>query len=372
MDLISARTKDPPAASRAYALLTVAMYDAAVSAAHWRSVFRRRPPGGEDALVAPGPEPSYPSEHAAIAGAASRVLAYAFPERPAARYDEAARDAASSRVMAGANFRSDVEAGLALGRAVGDGVVARARHDGFARKWDGTRPGGEGKWEPPPGSVARPVAPLAGTWRTWVLESGSELRPDPPPGFRTAQFRAEAREVVAVKQKLTPEQMRIAKYWEGGEGTPLPPGVWNQEVLTQVGKARMSTPRAARALALVNVAMADAGVASWDTKYAYWSPRPENAIRELGIDPRWKPYLATPFFPAYVSGHAVYSGAASQVLAHLFPAEADRFRARGEEASVSRLLGGIHYRRDGEVGLPMGREIGRRVVDRASRDGAER
>ena len=124
-------------------------------------------------------------------------------------------------------------------------------------------------------------------------------------------------------------------------------------------------------MALLNVAMADAGVAAWDAKYAYWSPRPENAIRDLGLDRRWNPYLVTPFFPAYVSGHATYSGAAGEVLAHLFPGEAPLFKAKAEEAAMSRMYGGIHFRSDSEVGLRMGRAIGRRVVERARRDGAE-
>ena len=123
---------------------------------------------------------------------------------------------------------------------------------------------------------------------------------------------------------------------------------------------------------LLNVAQADAGVASWDTKFAYWFPRPENGIRDLGLDRRWEPYLATPFFPAYVSGHATYSGAAGEVLAHLFPEDARLWRARAKEASSSRVYGGIHWPIDGVEGLKMGVDIGRLVVQRAERDGAER
>ena len=128
----------------------------------------------------------------------------------------------------------------------------------------------------------------------------------------------------------------------------------------------------ARVLALLNVAQADAGVASWDTKYAYWVTRPENAIRDLGLDRRWKPYIDTPFFPAYVSGHATYSGAAGEVLAHLFPQDADLWRAKAREAADSRVFGGIHYPLDGTEGLRMGRRIGELVVAHARTDGAER
>ena len=116
--------------------------------------------------------------------------------------------------------------------------------------------------------------------------------------------------------------------------------------------------------------MADGGVAAWDTKYEYWVTRPINAIRDLGLDRKWESYLDTPFFPAYVSGHATYSGAAAEVLAYLFPEDADLWQRRAQEAADSRVYGGIHYPMDGEVGLQMGREIGRRVVARAKADGA--
>ncbi len=131
-------------------------------------------------------------------------------------------------------------------------------------------------------------------------------------------------------------------------------------------------PHSTRALALLNVALADAGVAAWDAKYAYWVPRPDTAVRDLGIDPRWKPFLATPLFPAFVSGHATYSGAVGEVLAHLFPEDSGLFRAKAREAAASRVYGGIHYRMDGDVGIRMGQRIGQLVVERARRDGAEK
>ncbi|MDQ4072497.1 MAG: phosphatase PAP2 family protein [Actinomycetota bacterium] len=363
-ELVSLRAKDPPAASRAYALLAVAMHDAVVAASHWQEVHRREArTNGADA-------PPRPSKHTAIAGAASRLLAYLFPERPRAEFEQMAA-AATSRVVPGTSTRGDAQSGLALGRAVAAKVIARARTDGAGRRWDGKRPRGPGYWEPPPGSVARPVSPMAGTWRTWVLRSGSDLRPPPPPAFRSAAFRGEAEEVVRVSRQLTPDQKRIAKFWEGGEGTALPPGIWNRVVLAYLRHARLGIARSTRALALLNVGMSDAGVAAWDAKYAYWNPRPENAIRDLGLDRRWKPYLETPFFPAYVSGHATYSGAAGEVLAHLFPEDADLFRAKAREAAMSRVYGGIHYPMDGEVGIRMGRRIGELVVERARRDGVE-
>jgi membrane-associated phospholipid phosphatase len=175
-----------------------------------------------------------------------------------------------------------------------------------------------------------------------------------------------------VRASLTPEQKKIASFWAGGQGTSLPPGIWNEVVLRYLHEEPLSEPRAARVFALANVAMADAGVAAWDAKYAYWSPRPENAIRDIGLDRRWKPFLQTPLFPAYVSGHATYSAAISEVLAHLFPKDAADWREKGREAGISRIYGGIHFPADNVVGARMGKEIGGRVVEHAKRDGAER
>jgi membrane-associated phospholipid phosphatase len=371
-DLVAARAKDPPAASRAYGLLGVAMYDTVVATWHEKYRYRRDPPQDVDALADPGPEPSYPSETAAIAGAASRVLAYLYPERPAATLDAMARDAARSRVVAGVNYPSDVKAGLDLGHRVADAVIAYAKQDGWNRKWDGRRPHSRGSWQPPPGSVARPVSPMAGTWKTWVMESGAQFRAPPFPRYGSREYRAQAQAVFDAKAHLTPDQTKAAKFWAGGQGTALPPGIWNQVVLAYMRRSPLSIPRTARVLALLNVAQADAGVAAWDTKYAFWVTRPENAIRDLGIDPRWKPLIPTPLFPAYVSGHATYSGAAGVLLAHLFPADAKLWHDRAVEAANSRLWGGIHYPLDGTEGLKIGRRIGELVVARARSDGAER
>lgn len=349
MDFVSQRAKDPPAASRAYALVAVAQYDALVAARYWSKQY-----SGSDSG-------DYPSDDAAVDGAASRVLAHLFPEQSALRLDLMAE-----RAVTGSSDQEAAQAGLALGRALADRVIARAGADGSDREWDGTRPPLEPAfWGPPPGSVSPPVQPMAGTWKTWVIDSPSVFRPSPPPAYGSPEYLAEAGELIAMKADLTEEQRRSAKFWEGGEGTSLPPGIWNRVVLDYLAERRVSRAEQVRTLALVNVALADAGVAAWDAKYTYWTPRPENAIRDL-LDPEWRPYLRTPLFPAFVSGHSTYSAAVAEVLAGLYPADAGRFREMGEEAGLSRLLGGIHFRSDHVQGSRMGAEIGRKVLERGS------
>ena len=362
---------DPVAAARTYALLSVAMYDASVAAWHWKYRYRRKVPPG-DPLLPAGDAPSYPSEHAAIAGAAARVLDYTFPERRAGEMQRLAREAARSRVVAGTNYASDVKAGLDLGRRVGDAVVRRGMADGSNRQFDGQRPTGKGFWQPAPGSRGGPVQPLAGSWRPWVLGSGDQFRPPPPPGFDSPEIRDQARQVLEASKKLSAGQKAAAERFEGGASTPQLPGTWNQIALERVARRNISVPRTARMFALLNVAMADAGIAAWDSKYTYWFARPQNAIRDLGLDKRFKPFLSTPASPSFVSGHSAISQAASGALGYVFPDTARRFRRQAAQAGRSAVYGGIQFPFSDRAGAAIGRRVAQRVVSRARSDGARR
>jgi membrane-associated phospholipid phosphatase len=263
-----------------------------------------------------------------------------------------------------------------VGRRIGERVVARARTDGSDAVWQGTVPVGPGLWVPTPPAFAPPLEPLAGTWRTWNLRSGSQFRPGPPPAFGTAAYAAEVREVFDVSWALTDDQKRIADFWADGAGTVTPPGHWNQIALDMIRSHRLRLENAAEALAALNTAQADAFIACWDAKFTYWSERPVTAIRRE-LDPAWLSYIATPPFPSYVSGHSTTSGAASTVLSAYFPAQTRRLRAWADEAAVSRLYGGIHFRSDNGTGLELGRKVGRIAIDRyraraLDRDGERR
>ncbi|HET7490213.1 MAG TPA: hypothetical protein VFJ85_19975 [Acidimicrobiales bacterium] len=387
LDLVSKSAKNPPLSSRNYALLHVAMNDAVTAAWYWKYKYKVDPPDvNSDTMIGPGPDPSYPSAHATIAGAAARVLAYLYPNLASqAKMDALADQAADSRVYAGVNTRSEVEAGLELGHKVADLVIARAKTDGSDKKWDGTRPPGIGHgpafWEPPPGAdpSSPPTEPLAGTWKTWVMTSGSQFRAPPPPAYGSPEYIAEAKQVADGKDHLTPEQLQAVHFYAGLAGTPLPAGIVADTSQGDILKAvngdlvdgqRLTLPRAVRAMALVTVALADAGVASWDTKFTYWMPRPENAIHDLGIDKNFKPVIDTPRFPAYVSGSSTYAGAVQQVMTYLFPSHAAEFKQRAETQAESRIWAGIHFPMD-EAGLTMGRKVGDLVVTRAKGDGAD-
>ena len=321
LDTIAAQRVNPPRAARALAHVSAAMYMAALS-------------GGS-------------ARDDAVAGAASRVLVYLHPTE-AARIDALADQLADTGSEA-----------FLRGRLIGRLLVARAESDGADAVWTGTPPWGDDFWVPtPPGNVYPPLEPLAGTWRTWNLETGSQFRPGPPPAYGSPQFRAEMNEVYTVSQRLTDEQRRIADFWADGAGTVTPPGHWNMIAADLVRAAGWTTLRSAWLSATLNTAQADAFIACWDAKYAYWSLRPITAIRRLR-NPNWLSYIVTPPFPSYVSGHSTTSAAAATVLAGFFPARAAQLEAMAEEAAVSRLYGGIHYRSDNEVGLALGERVGR-------------
>ena len=125
-----------------------------------------------------------------------------------------------------------------------------------------------------------------------------------------------------------------------------------------------STDDAALMFATLATAQADAFIAAWDAKYAYWSVRPFTIMRERST-PRWRPYLPTPNFPGYVSGHASTSGAAAAVLGAFFPDRANELRQCAVQAAESRMIGGIHFRADNDVGLELGRRVAEVAVQRS-------
>lgn len=362
LQLVREDKLNPVRASRSLALLNVAMYDAVIAACREQVAHPTAAPRDRDSRIEQhgpvGRRGSWPSGEAAAAAAAEAVLAYLYPGRAAA-FAELRATAQRAPQLAGTALPSAIEAGDVIGRAVGAAVVERGRSDGSTALWDGTIPTGDGIWKAAPTAIGGPLEVMAGTWRPWILASGSELRAEPPPAVGSDAWQRDADEVVAVTASLTDEQVRIARFWADGSGTDTPPGHWTRIGLGLVARDGLSMPFAARVIAHLAVAQADAFIACWDTKYFYWAGRP------TGLIPGFASTIGTPNFPTYTSGHSTQSGAAAVVLGHFFPRDAASLGAMADEAAVSRLYGGIHFRADNDVGLRIGREIGRRTVERA-------
>jgi membrane-associated phospholipid phosphatase len=346
-------------ASRNLAVLHAAIDDAV--AATWaakQAAERPRPshvdPSIATALAVPG-SPSYPSDYAAAATAAAAVLGYLFPDR-ANTFAAKAEEAMRTRLLAGVEYPSDVAAGSAIGRKAAALAIARGKSDGSDRKWTGTVPQGPGKWQ-----GSDPVAPLAGTWRPWVLSRPDEFRPPAPPDIDSIEVGEALAELKMFKR--TPGSNHRAIYWEvfgGARGYAL----WNEIARTKLleyGTA-FDPPMSARALAALNVAYEDAVIACFDAKYAYWYIRPSQLDREL------ETVFPPPNHPSYPAAHGCVSTAAATVLARLFPRDRERLLALAAEAGEARIWAGIHYRFDVEAGQAIGHKVADKVLKRAFAD----
>jgi membrane-associated phospholipid phosphatase len=339
---------------RGMSLMNVAIYDATVAAWDAKYTYNRARPSDVDSslatLVAVPNSPSYPSEHAVAAGAAAAVLSYLYPD-DAQMFEDKAEEAANSRLLAGVQYPSDVEAGLALGRQVAEQVIARAMADGSDAVWDKTlAPTEATSW-----THENPYEVLAGSWQGWVIESGDQFRPDAPYANDSPEMLAEIAEVKAITH--TWQLDGRAAYWHSFGSTIA----WYDFASREIFERHLDTnaPEAARIYAMMSVATSDAFIGCWEAKYTYWAMRPYQ------IDTEVKSLLPFPPHPTYPSGHSCVSTAVTNVLAHVFPDEADYVRGLAEEAGFSRMVAGIHVRNDLVAGAAIGQGVAELVIERA-------
>jgi len=369
-----------PYAARAYSYVTVAQYDALKAVWYYKFLYNRPAPSAVDnsikALIPTGDLPAYPSEDAVVAGVSVEILKLLFPAM-VDQINAKATEQMQVAMLAGKAASSDVAAGLALGQAIAQVFIARARTDGMGTAGstagiqaltDATTAKGEVAWhslEIPP---RPPMLPLFGKVKAWMMTPDDILkeRPGAPPSTSSTQMARELAEVKDAVQHLTREQIAIVYNWADGVSTATPPGHWNFITWPYVQQSGFSEVRVARTFALLNMAMHDAAVECWDAKYAYFNPRPSQ------LDPEIRTVIGLPNFPSYTSGHSTFSAAAADVLSYLFPNAASTFDALMQEAAISRLYGGIHYRSDIEVGKVVGKRVGEYTVRFAIHDGADR
>lgn len=310
-----------------------------------------------------------PGQQAAVHFAASTMLAHLFPLETPGRIAAIGANALAANESRYPEALSEISKGQAIAKEVTAIAIKRAQSDRSDEVWDArTRPKpSTGMWEGvPPLESAQPQEPLAGEWQTWVLKNGAEIQPPPPPALDSATLEKNTREVYEVFTKLTAQQKKIASDWHLDQGSATPPGVWNLKARSLADKRGISNENRIQIYTALNIAMMDAAIACWHAKYNWWTARPLTRIRNQ-INPAFLPYLVTPPHPSYVSGHASVSGAASEVLKNFFPGDQEEIHQWAEEAAMSRLYGGIHYRHDNDEGLAMGRRIGQRVLARLGR-----
>lgn len=297
--------------------------------------------------------------------------------------------ALSAQVEAG--VPADVVArSMALGQALAQHVWQWSQDDGgavidnmgFPRDW-ALNPA-PGHWKPT-STIALQQAPLLPNWgknRPFAMPAGTSCSLAPPPEYSedpASEFYKQAKEVYDTTRALTDEQKTIARFWSDDPMlSPTPPGHWIALVLVLAEREKLDGPQTADALMRVGVAVADGFIGCWAAKYDYDLIRPVSYIKAV-IDPKWEPLLITPPFPEYPSGHSSQSGAAAAVLTAIFgegfafgdptheedgiaTRHFDSFKAAADEAAMSRLYGGIHFRAAAERGLEQGACIGAYAV----------
>ena len=362
--------------TRSMAIAQVAMHDAvnAITRQYQTYLTHGTPPVGADA------------EAAAIA-AAHTALARLFASNASI---VATLNAARAASLAARNF-SESDAGVAFGDGVGAAIFAHRANDGAAQaNFPYVAPGAglPGVWTV--FGTASIVVPGWGRVRPWVMESGSQFRPDAPPSLDSGRYTRdynEVRELGSVNSTVrTPEQTELARFWLGS-----PSAIWNG-VARQVILARnLDLSSTARALALMYLAASDSGIACWDAKYTYNFWRPTLAIRNADVDGNdrtvadadWLPLFTTPQHPEYPSGHATNSGAMATALAMLFGDDPgvpmiamsptntglvrhwNTFSDGVDEVIEARIYSGFHYRTSDDVGAKLGRQVARFVVNHA-------
>ncbi len=370
---------NPPYAARAYAYIAAAQYDALVACWYYKNFYSRPAPYKTDAsIVAKIPAtslPSYPSEAAVLAGVTAEMMKLLFPtEIGAIQLKAQAHEQAA--IISGSATRSDVAAGETLGRQIAQVFIARARTDNAGKAvgtpvdWANFETSTAAKGEIPWISLDNPkrpgMLPFFGRVTPFLFDTATvrALVPPPPPSTSSDQMKTELAEVYNYTNHPTLENQQLVLFWGDGVGTYTPPGHWNTIAAEDFISRNFSEVKWARNMALLNMSLMDAGIVCWNTKYTYFNPRPSQ------LNPGIKTLTGLPNFPSYISGHSTFSGAAATILGYLNPDRAEAYTQMANDASKSRLVGGLHYQSDCTVGLTVGSNVAQFAITRAKADGA--
>jgi hypothetical protein len=294
---------------------------------------------------------------------------------------------------------SSYQRSLDFGEAVAKTILARAKTDGYAASRGKPKHLGSeepGKWRPTPPDYMDAVEWCWNTMRPMLMDSASQFMPPRPPVFSSdtsSFFYRGMREVYTIGTQLSSEEKLIARYWDDnpfvvehsghlmfGNKKITPGGHWMGITAIALKKTHADAVTTAMAYALAATAMYDAFISCWDEKYRSNYIRPVTVINEL-LDHNWTPFLQTPPFPEYTSGHSTITRAAATVLTKMFgdhfafqdtsdlryiglQRHFDSFVQAADEASISRVYGGIHYRVSVNEGANTGKKVGELVVDK--------
>jgi PAP2 superfamily len=352
----------PPIASRSLAILHAGIYDAVNGIARTNERY-----------LVPSVAPAGASRPAAASAAAHRVLVRLFPA------NASTFDALHAAILAGIPEGPHKRAGIIWGEFVATVVLVARAHDGSDAVMPPPSGSGPGVWVPTPPAFLPYLLPQWGFVVPFGMRNSPQFRPPGPPPLDSQRYLVDYNEVkelgAAIGSTRTEEQSEIALFWADGAGTETPPGHWNSIAQIIADDRGNTLEENARLFALLNIAMADAAICAWDAKYTYNFWRPVTAIAFAEPELNWRSFIATPPFPDYVSGHSTFSAAAATMLPLFYGTEDLPFTTgsdslpgversfptclnAAEEAAVSRIYGGIHFRFASEDGLQAGISIG--------------
>jgi PAP2 superfamily len=336
------------------------------------------------------------SRRAAAIQAAYVILLDAYPAQSAAL---TARRSASLAALPLAEQADAISAGVAWGQRVADAIWTLRLADGNAPPpppFLGVlgivgAPAAVGFWRPTPPANASGSGPQFASMTPWVLERPSQFRLPPPLALNSPEYVTDLNELKTMGSlsgsARTADQSELALFWAGN--TPL---YWNRIAAQIAGQHGQTLTENAHLFGLLNVAMADAVIGCWDSKYRYVFWRPITAIRAgltpADADPSWEPWLdffksGTPAHPEYPSAHACMSGSAALVLSAAFGDNTaftvtsdvrpgtrsfSSFSSAVAEIADARVFGGIHFRTSCVRGNTLGRTVADYVSGHAMRE----
>jgi hypothetical protein len=387
----------PPVASRIYAYITIAGYEAAAQSHPDYVSF-----AGQLRDLTPVPAPPEGKEYSSSLAAVQAILSVA----KSMVISEGKLDDFNKQILQ--EFRKTgmpigvFQASIAYGQKVAQHILAWAAKDNYKETRSYPKYAlseDEATWKPTPPAYMRAVEPHWKQLRPFLIDSAQQFKPKLPIVFsknKNSPFYNEAIAVHDIGLKLTTEQKAIANFWDCNpfkmnvKGHVMfatkkisPGGHWINITRLACKKVAADFMQAAEAYACVSITLADAFISCWDEKYRSNVIRPETYINQY-IDADWVPLLQTPPFPEYTSGHSVVSTAASLMLTILFGENfsfADStevefglpvryfpsFKYAAEEAAISRFYGGIHYMPSIKNGMDEGAEIGAFIIHKLKR-----
>ncbi len=394
-DLIIYDIFSPPVASRIYAYTSLAAYEA-IKYADTNTASITVKLKGFAAMPQPDKSKKYDFTLAASKAFYKVAGQMTFSKDTLAKFEEQTYAAYKQALE-----KEVYDSSIAFGAAIAKIIMQRAAADNYKQtrpleKFYGSKE--DGKWRPTSPDYLDGVEPYWRQLKTFVMDSASQFTPAAPPAFsknENSTFFKMNKEVYDTGKVLTQEQKDIARFWDdnpfvmehsghlmAATKKQTPGGHWMGIATIACRQSKANAVKSAKTYALTSLALFEAFVSVFETKYRYVYIRPISAINNM-IDAKWEPFLQTPPFPEYTSGHSTITGSAATVLTNLYGTnftftdtsnmryinmqrKFSSFLQASDECSISRFYGGIHYKISVDTGAAVGKRIGEFIIGKTA------